>query len=108
MHKKPAVYLDHPSLFKGDSQMSALRGRLAVPDIDEYLERKDHVVFVVKKCVGCDEHVDAIQSSFHPLPMPNDPEIPTSVQPYFSILRNQSPLADIVSETMELISETLQ
>ncbi|PYI34473.1 hypothetical protein BP00DRAFT_465380 [Aspergillus indologenus CBS 114.80] len=79
-----------------------------IDHIDEYLERKDHVVFVVKKWVDCDEHVDAIQKLFHPLPMPNDPEVPASVQPYFFILRNHSPLADIVSETMELISETLQ
>ncbi|PYI24095.1 hypothetical protein BO99DRAFT_428360 [Aspergillus violaceofuscus CBS 115571] len=108
MHKKPTVYLNHPRLFEGDGQMSALRGRLAVPNIDEYLKRKDHVVFVVKKWVDCDEHVDAIQKSFHPLPMSNDPEIPASVPPYFSILQNHSPLADIVSETMELISETLR
>ncbi|KAK1142927.1 hypothetical protein N8T08_007168 [Aspergillus melleus] len=107
-HKELAVYLDHPQLYKGDSKMSALRGRTEIDDVPKYLKRQDKVVFIVHKWLDCVEHFDTVQGLFHPLPTPNDPEIPESVKPYFFVLPKRSPLANISWETIELVSESLR
>ncbi|KAH8429197.1 uncharacterized protein LDX57_006866 [Aspergillus melleus] len=107
-HKELAVYLDHPRLFKGDSKMSALRGQKEIEDVPKFLKHQEKVVFIVNKWLKCVDHLDTAEEFFHPLPTPNDPEIPESVKPYFFVLPKHSSLARISYETMELVSETLR
>lgn len=110
-HEKLAVYLDHPRLFKGDSKMSALRGREKVADVSKYLERyTKNINFIVTKMFHCFHycHLEPVQKLFYPLPLPDDPEVPDSIRPYFFSLRANSPLASPTSETMQILSKSLK
>lgn len=110
-HEALAVYLDHPRLFKGDSKMSALRGREKVADVSKYLERHTkNINFIVTKRFHCFEYcnLESVQRLFHHLPLPNDPEVPDLIRPYFFSLRTNSPPAYPSSETMQILSESLK
>jgi hypothetical protein len=110
-HENLAVYLDHPRLFKGDSKMSALRGRERVADVSNYLERHTkNINFIVTKRFHCFQYsnLEPIQKLFHHLPLPDDPEVPDSIRPYFFSLRANSPPSYPSSETMQIHSEALK
>lgn len=110
-HESLAVYLDHPRLYKGDSKMSALRGQVKVADLSKYIERHSkNINFIVTKRFDCFQYcnLDPVQKLFHRLPLPDDPEVPDSIRPYFFSLRTNSPPAYPSTETMEILSESLK
>uniref|UniRef100_A0A093VS44 Proteasome-activating nucleotidase n=1 Tax=Talaromyces marneffei PM1 TaxID=1077442 RepID=A0A093VS44_TALMA len=105
------VYLDHPRLFKGDSKMSALRGREKVADVSKYLERhKKNINFIVTKTFHCFQYanLEFVERLFHHLSLPDDPKVPESIRPYFFSLRTNSPPARPAAETMRILSEALK
>lgn len=109
-HEKSVVYLDHPRLFKGDSKMSALRGRENIADVSKYLERhRKDFNFIVTKTFSCVRYsnLEIVQKLFHQLPLPDDPEVPPLVRPYFFRLQTNSPPAQPSSETMQILSGSL-
>ncbi|KAF9886477.1 hypothetical protein FE257_011384 [Aspergillus nanangensis] len=107
-HEKTLAYLDHPRLYKGDSKMSALRGKSPIPHLSDYLYRIEDHIFVVNKRFNCNAYHSEALELFDPLPMPKDPEVPHSIQPYFFSLRHHGPLAIASSETMAILSDPLK
>lgn len=110
-HEKSVVYLDHPRLFKGDSKMSALRGREKIADAITYVEQNPKDIdFIVTKTFKCHDYLDlgSVKRLFQQLPVPSDPEIPESIRPYFFNLRTNGPLPCTSYETIQIRSESLQ
>jgi hypothetical protein len=107
-HERTAAYLDHPRMFKGDSKLSALRGTTIIPDVSKYIKSLGRQNFIVNKIFDCEDYHEPIQSLFQPLPMPKDPEIPESIQPYFFQLRRNGQGAKQNIETIRIVSEQLR
>lgn len=63
-HQQQAQFFDTPGLFADDSKASTLRGRRGIPeDLDEYLEGRPDIGFVVTKDYSCDSYyIDQGQS----------------------------------------------
>ncbi|KAL4910568.1 P-loop containing nucleoside triphosphate hydrolase protein [Aspergillus multicolor] len=107
-HEKITAYLDPPRLFKGDSRLSALRGKKIIEDLPKFLDQHGDLNFIVSKRFECHAYHKEMDALFEPLPMPQDPEIPESIQPYFFSLRRHGDWTVPYIETIEILSDTLK
>ncbi|KAL5000598.1 P-loop containing nucleoside triphosphate hydrolase protein [Aspergillus recurvatus] len=107
-HEASTAYLDHPRLFKGDSMLSALRGKKEIQDVHKFLEQHGALNFVVNKRFQCEEYHIEMAPLFDSLPMPQNPKVPESIQPYFFSLRRHGDLAIASTETITILSESLK
>ncbi|KAL4739348.1 P-loop containing nucleoside triphosphate hydrolase protein [Aspergillus similis] len=107
-HEEDCVYFDHPRLFKGDSKLSALRGKMRINNVAEFLDENEDLGFLVNKRFQCEEYQKEMDPLFEPLPRPRDPRVPESIEPYFFSLRRNGDLAIPFSETITILSEALK
>jgi hypothetical protein len=95
-------------MFRGDSKLSALRGKKALEDVAEYLEQHADVRFVVNKRFHCQNYHEEVAPLFDPPPSPRDPRLPESIQPYFFSLRRDGHPAVETSEGITVLSTILK
>lgn len=65
-HISPAVYLDAPRLYRGDSKASLLRGQQIIYDETQFLV---NVAIVIHRIYSCTQYMDDLDGHFTPLPI---------------------------------------
>jgi hypothetical protein len=102
-HMRVAHYRDVPRMYAGDSKASALRGRQRIENIDSFL-RDSGMNITVFNNYSCTSYQEAADDQFEQLQMPNDPEVPPTIVPYFFRLRDDREMAECQSVEFELVS----
>jgi hypothetical protein len=108
-HLPQLQYLDVPRLFAGDSKVSALRGEIHFPDLEDYLESNPDISFIVYRSYSCNEYHEAVKDDFDRLQIPQiDPAVISQLRAYFFALKRDGEAASPSVEDIRIISEDLQ
>ncbi|KAJ5672668.1 ATPase AAA-type core [Penicillium longicatenatum] len=105
-HSKISYFEDAPRLFKGDCKASALRGKIGISDISEYLAARPHLKFVMYRIYNCNAYHATMDNHFRHLERPTNP-FDKSLLPFFYILDSDGRPAKSHNEAMLVSSEDL-
>lgn len=111
-HPESACFLDTPSLDRGDSKATPLRGKHEIADLQSYLEDFPRISFVVERTYNCADFHDELEKSgkFRKIDIgPTGAQVAMQLRPYLFVLEADASQPEPTRETMSFpASEALK
>lgn len=104
-HPGTACFLDTPSLDRGDSKASPLRGKHEITDAQSYLEDFPQTSFVIERTYNCAEFHDELEKSgeFHKIDVgPISAKVSRKLRPYLFVLQTRARQPEATREIMSI------
>lgn len=108
-HPNEALFLDPPRMFKGDTKDSPLRGKQELTDLEDFLEKRPEISFIVQRDYNCKESQDMITdaSAFvRIVDMEVYSKMPSHVRPFLLLLTEDTTSATPTSEKIHRFSKS--